>query len=71
MKKSGLLLEHPMSTIDWSYTMTLLTSLHELDWTRGIRFWILVAAIFSASESIILLWRAAVVRCKGGEDDVQ
>lgn len=51
--------------------MTLLTSLHELDWTRGIRFWILVAAIFSASESIVLFWRAAVVRCKGGEDNVR
>lgn len=51
--------------------MKLLTSLHELDWTRGVRFWILVAAIFSASESIVLFWRAAVVRRKGGGDDVQ
>ncbi|WP_143325548.1 hypothetical protein [Caballeronia sordidicola] len=60
-----------MSTIDWSNTMTLLTSLRELDWTRGIQFWILVAASFSASESIVLFWRAAVVRRKGGDDNVQ
>jgi hypothetical protein len=70
MKKSGLLLEHPMSTIDWSNTMTLLTSLRELDWTRGIRFWILVAAIFATSETAFLFRRAALMRRKGGGDNV-
>ncbi|WP_144022064.1 MULTISPECIES: hypothetical protein [Burkholderiaceae] len=59
-----------MSTIEWSNTMTLLTSLRELDWTRGIQFWILVAAIFATSEAAFLFWRAALTHRKGGSDNV-
>ncbi|SAL51057.1 hypothetical protein AWB64_05425 [Caballeronia sordidicola] len=50
--------------------MTLLTSLRELDWTRGIRFWILVAAIFATSETAFLFRRAALMHRKGGGDNV-
>jgi len=50
--------------------MSLLTSLRELDWTRGIRFWILVAAIFATSEAAVLFWRSALIHRKGGGDNV-
>ncbi len=50
--------------------MTLLTSLRELDWTRGIRFWILVAAILATSETAFLFRRAALMHRKGGGDNV-
>jgi hypothetical protein len=50
--------------------MTILDTLTQLDWTRGVRMWILVAAAFAACEAGYL-FRRAVFRPSEGVDDVR
>lgn len=51
--------------------MNILETLSQLDWTRGVRFWILVAAGFAAWEAAFLFRRAILARVEKGADDVQ
>jgi hypothetical protein len=37
--------------------MTLLSNLAQLDWSKAVRFWILVAMIIALSEAAVLVQR--------------
>lgn len=50
--------------------MDILDSLTQLDWTRGVRMWILVAAGLAVCEAAVLFHRAIISR-KKEEDDVR
>jgi len=51
--------------------MNILATLTQLDWTRGVRFWILIAAAFAAWEAAFLFRRAVLTRAKKGGDHVR
>ncbi|WP_161783691.1 hypothetical protein [Caballeronia glathei] len=51
--------------------MNFIDTLARLDWTRGVRFWILVAAAFAAWEAAFLFRRAVLTRAKKGGDHVR
>jgi hypothetical protein len=48
--------------------MGILDSLMQLDWTRGVRMWILVAAGIAVCEAAFLFHRAIISRKKGGSN---
>ena len=50
--------------------MNILDSLMQLDWTRGVRMWIFVAAALAAWEAAYLFHRA-LFRQANGSDDVR
>ena len=50
--------------------MDILDNLAQLDWTRGVRMWVLVAAALAACEAAYLFHRA-VFRPANGADDVR
>ncbi|BAO93013.1 hypothetical protein [Caballeronia cordobensis] len=50
--------------------MDIFNNLTQLDWTRGVRMWILVAAALAAWEAAYLLHRAWF-RSSEGVDDVR
>ncbi len=50
--------------------MSFIENLAQLDWTRGVRMWILVAAALAACEAGYLFHRA-VFRSPKGADDVR
>ena len=50
--------------------MNILNNLTQLDWTRGVRMWILVAAALAACEAAYLFHRA-LLRQANGADDVR
>jgi hypothetical protein len=50
--------------------VSFIENLAQLDWTRGVRMWILVAAALAACEAAYLFHRA-VFRSANGADDVR
>ncbi|WP_250537130.1 hypothetical protein [Caballeronia sp. AZ10_KS36] len=50
--------------------MDILNNLTQLDWTRGVRMWILVAAALAAFEAAYFFHRA-LFRQANGADDVR
>ena len=51
--------------------MDILSNLTQLDWTRGVRMWILVAAALAACEAAYLFHRAVFNTTANGADDVR
>ncbi|SAL50863.1 hypothetical protein AWB70_04118 [Caballeronia cordobensis] len=48
--------------------MSFIENLAQLDWTRGVRMWILVAAALAACEAGYLFHRAVFRSAKGADD---
>jgi hypothetical protein len=48
--------------------MDILNNLTQLDWTRGIRVWLLVAAAIALCEAAFLFHRAFIDKNKGNID---
>ena len=48
--------------------MDILDSLMQLDWTRGAKMWILLAAALALCEAAFLFRRAIINRNKGDSD---
>ena len=51
--------------------MTILDTIMQLDWTRGARMWIFVAAALAACEAAYLFRRAIHRPLKNGANDVR
>ncbi|SAL48852.1 hypothetical protein AWB68_02408 [Caballeronia choica] len=51
--------------------MNFIDTLAQLDWIRGVRFWILVATAFAAWEAAFLFRRAVLTLAKKGGDHVR
>ena len=48
--------------------VSFIENLAQLDWTRGVRMWILVAAALAVCEAAYLFHRAVLPQANGADD---